>query len=322
MKRLIKFFKKTRKEVVGGVVLILVSFLFFSFFIFQTEEEVSVDYFKKQEEVSEKDNYPKKNTKSEDLDITARAAISVYYKDGKKEVLYQKNKDEVLPIASISKLMTAVVVLEEYNTEEEVQVSGISNFKGWEETKIYDVLSQMIVESDNVSAGVFAMISHRFLETEEGVTATDRFVQEMNSKAEKTGLQKTNFINPSGLDGSSDYNKSTAEEVVNLSIYILENQKEIFEISKKPTYYIYSSNGLVYYKSTNTNFFIHQLEEEWQERIVGGKTGTTFKAGQCLLLVLESPDSDGYLINLILGSEDRFKEMNDLINYINKSYEF
>jgi D-alanyl-D-alanine carboxypeptidase len=308
--------KKQNKRIIitGGVVVFFFISLFLFHFLFKNDEEL----VEKESEVVIKTNIPEKEEeKEEELLIDAEAVLSVYYNDGNKKVLYSKNEDEVLPIASISKLMTALIVFENYNLEEEVDVLGVSSFKGWRETKIKSVVSQMIVESNNVSAFVLAIISDRFLEKEkeENIDSFKLFVEEMNRKAEKIGLENTFFINPSGLDNGNDYNKSTATELAELSIYILENQKEIFDISKIPTYYTYSPDGTIYYKSFNTNFLVYNSEEDWQEEMIGGKTGTTNMAGQCLLIVFKNLEEEGYIINVILGSQDRFEDMNKLINY-------
>ncbi|MCF7845283.1 MAG: hypothetical protein K9M12_00770 [Candidatus Pacebacteria bacterium] len=307
--------KKQNKRIIitGGVVVFFFISLLLFYFLFKNDEEL----VEKESEVVIKTNVPEKEEeKEEEPLIDAEAVLSVYYNDGNKKVLYSKNEDEVLPIASISKLMTALIVFENYNLDEEVDVLGVSSFKGWRETKIKSVVSQMIVESNNVSAFVLAIISDRFLKKdEEKIDSFQLFVKEMNKKAEKIGLENTFFINPSGLDDGSNYNKSTATELAELSNYILENQKEIFDISKIPTYYTYSPDGTIYYKSFNTNFLVYNSEENWQEEMIGGKTGTTNMAGQCLLIVFKKPEGEGYIINVILGSQDRFEDMNKLINY-------
>ncbi len=280
-------------------------------FFYNTEEEVSL-------------SYPEHNNSSlEEPEFTASAVLSLYYSEsGDEKVIYEKNINEVFPIASISKIMTALVVLKHYNTDSPVNVSGVNNFKAWKETEIYDVVFQMLIESNNVSAFVLASISNRFFRESEMSNSVEFFVGKMNEEADKIGLEKTVFFNPSGLDLRSNYNKSTAREIALLSIYILNNEERIFKILRTPFYDIYSPNGMVYYKSVNTNHFIHNKNKEWSDRIIGGKTGTTMAAGQCLLLVLESSKGDGYLINVILGSEDRFKEMDSLINYVESIYEF
>jgi serine-type D-Ala-D-Ala carboxypeptidase (penicillin-binding protein 5/6) len=309
--------KNKKRALFQAVFFVLGVFLISFFFLYKNKEEEVPE----EKEVVVEFQLPEE--KEEEFLIQAEAAISLYYKDGEKKVLYEKNKEKELPIASISKLMTALVVFENYNLEEEVNVSGITNFKGWKETEIKSVVSQMIVESNNISSFVLATVSDRFISKEDfNGNSVQLFVEKMNQKAKEIGLEKTSFINPSGLDEGSKYNRSTATEVADLSIYIIENQKDIFEISKTPIYYVYSPSGTVYYQSFNTNSLIYDQKEDWQKEIVGGKTGTTVMAGQCLLVVLKEPETEGYIINIILGSDSRFDDMIKLVNYIKESYNY
>jgi serine-type D-Ala-D-Ala carboxypeptidase (penicillin-binding protein 5/6) len=311
--------RKNKKRAIVQAVFFVLGVLLISFFFLYKNEKEEVP---EEKEVVVEFQLPEEK-KEEKVLIQAEAVISLYYKDGEKKVLYEKNKEKELPIASISKLMTALVVFENYNLEEEVNVSGITNFKGWKETKIKSVVSQMIVESNNVSSFVLATVSDRFISKEAfNGNSVQLFVEKMNQKAKELGLEKTSFINPSGLDEGSKYNRSTATEVADLSIYIIENQKDIFEISKTPIYYVYSPSGTVYYQSFNTNSLIYDQKEDWQKEIVGGKTGTTVMAGQCLLVVLKEPETEGYIINIILGSDSRFDDMIKLVNYIKESYNY
>jgi serine-type D-Ala-D-Ala carboxypeptidase (penicillin-binding protein 5/6) len=309
--------KNKKRALFQAVFFVLGVFLISFFFLYKNKEEEVPE----EKEVVVEFQLPEE--KEEEFLIQAEAAISLYYKDGEKKVLYEKNKEKELPIASISKLMTALVVFENYNLEEEVNVSGITNFKGWKETEIKSVVSQMIVESNNISSFVLATVSDRFISKEDfNGNSVQLFVEKMNQKAKEIGLEKTSFINPSGLDEGSKYNRSTATEVADLSIYIIENQKDIFEISKTPIYYVYSPSGTVYYQSFNTNSLIYDQKEDWQKEIVGGKTGTTVMAGQCLLVVLKEPETEGYIINIILGSDSRFDDMSKLINHIKETYNY
>ncbi len=275
-------------------------------------------------------SYPER-IDTELLELNANAAISFYYDKEEEKILYEKNINDILPIASISKIMTALVVYDEYKVESELNISrgevgtgaNVMNFRAWENSTIEEVVHQMLIESNNSSAFALALASSRFLvETEENHNAVDLFVAEMNKKANQLGLTNTKFFNPSGLDEGSKNNKSTALEIALLSQYIIENNRTIFEISTLPYYRLYSPDKLIYYQSFNTNYFLHNNEYEWQERIVGGKTGRTIAAGECLLLVLENPNKEGYIINVILGSDDRFGEMEKLVEYIHQAYKF
>ncbi len=256
------------------------------------------------------------------------AVFSFYFDSDNKKVLFEKNSKEVLPIASISKLMTALVVIENYDLEEKLLVTEnevisrteFRDFRAWRETKIEEIVSQMLIESNNSGAFALALISNRFFENDNDPVSG--FVYMMNKKAKEIGLENTQFINPSGLDGKDNYNRSTAEEVAFFAKHIIENSERIFEITKMPSYRLYSPDKTVYYDAVSTNIFLTSNKKEWTEMIYGGKTGFTRAADGCLLLILKVSESDGYIVNVVLGTKDRFLEMENLVNYIYGSYIF
>ncbi len=279
------------------------------------------------EEVIEKIDYPKLIGNNDFL-TEASGVFSFYYDQETEKVLYEKNANKEMPIASISKIMTANVVFEDYNLDESLKVeenevtsrTEFRDFRAWSDTKIGDVLSQMIIESNNSGAFALALISNRFLDYNND--PIENFVEAMNIKAKEIGLLKTNFINPSGLDSIDNYNQSTAKEVALIAKYIIEKNSEIFEISKKPSYRLYSPDRTIYYDAITTNIFLSSEKKDWSEKIYGGKTGWTRAAEGCLLIVLEVPEKNGYIINVVLGAKDRFLEMEKLINFIYESYVF
>lgn len=279
------------------------------------------------EEVVEKIDYPKL-IGDNNFPIEAAGVFSLYYDDETEKILFEKEAEKELPIASISKMMTANIVFENYNLDEGLKVNErdvtsrteFRDFRAWSETKIKDVLIQMIIESNNSGAFALALISNRFFNYRED--SIENFVEAMNIKAKEIGLSKTNFINPSGLDSVNNYNQSTAKEVALIAKYIIEKNGEIFEISQKPFYRLYSPDKTVYYDVITTNVFLSSQKKEWSEKIYGGKTGWTRAADGCLLIVLHVPEKNGYIINVVLGARDRFLEMEKLINLIYESYDF
>ncbi len=305
---------------------IFVSFLILGFFLFFSKEEEDLP----EKKASAEEIYPKNNEeKIEDLPLPkSSAALSVFYpKQGERVVLYEKDSKTPFPIASISKLMTAVIVLENYNLEEEIKIkeseivsrTEFRDFKWWSETKIGDIIYPMLIESNNSAAFALALAGERFFkEDKEGV---ELFIEKMNEKAENIGMEKTYFVNPSGLDGKGEYNLSTVEDIAKLSFYILQQNKNIFEITTFPSFRLYSPDKLMFYEAVNTNDFLHDKNFAWKENIVGGKTGWTHAAYGCLLLLLEVPE-EGNLVNVVLGAEDRFLEMEKLLNYVYNAYQF
>ena len=210
--------------------------------------------------------------------INTRVAISVEInKKGEEKVLFSLNSQDRVPMASISKLMTALVVFDNYDL-------NISTQK---------LINDMLIQSNNDAADSLA-----------GLIDYDDFINSMNDYAKKLGLEDTYFVNPTGLepdDPEKVKNYSTAEDLVKLAKYILENQPEIFEITADRRF-----------ASMSTNKLLTKYPE-----IIGGKTGYSPAAGECLLIVLENPETSTRFINIVLGARDRFLEMTKIINALN-----
>ncbi len=303
---------------------IALPFFIWSVFLRSSDDNQAVDI----ENNVPKIEYPRL-IKEKDLSINAGGVLSIYYDKEREKVLFEKNADQEFPIASISKIMTAHVVLKNYNLNESLKVTEYDvisrtefrDFRAWNGTKIEEIIYPMIIESNNSAAFSLALISNRFLDNNTD-DAVERFVKEMNKEAEEIGLIKTHFINPSGLDAKDRYNQSTAREVSMLAKYIIKQNSEIFEISRMPYYRLYSPDKTVYYDAFTTNVFLSDSKKSWTDKIYGGKTGWTRAAFGCLLLVLEVPETGGYIINVVLGAEERFLEMEKLIDYVYESYIF
>ena len=134
----------------------------------------------------------------------------------------------------------------------------------------------------------------------------------MNLTAEALGLQKTHFINVTGLDpeDSAEINYSSARDLTLLAQELLESSliRQILSTHKINLY----GPELI-----NTNEFLGRISG-----VIGGKTGFTDNALGCFLLILKAPQDNGYLINVVLGADDRFVEMEKLINWLNEAYKW
>jgi len=255
--------------------------------------------------ISQKINQPQVQA----LDIKAEAAVSVLITpEGKRVVLYEKNMSEKRPIASLTKLMTALVASETYNssdvfriTKEAVDQDDLrGDLHTGEVLSLKELLHSMLIESSNDAAWAIA----------EGDSFNiSEFVGLMNEKARKMNLLNTNFVNPTGLDGGNNY--STCNDLTRLVSYLIENNPQILEITKKKSYQVLNPDGSLHHTSENTNLLLGEFPE-----IIGGKTGFTDEAGGCVLLVLEDEDGN-HLIHIVLGTdsrESRFEEMRKLVN--------
>ncbi len=256
-----------------------------------------------------------------DLKILAKSAISVFVDSQEKDlVLFQKNESEKLPIASLTKLMTALVASNIYELSDTIEISKQAieqegekiELKAGEILSVKELLHMALIESSNDAAYALATPNIETKRMEE-----ESFVDLMNLEAYyNIGLnpKTTHFINPTGLDPedpSEDTDYSTAEDLVKLAKYLIKYKPEILEILSQ------KENWSFDYTLENTNELLGEIEE-----IIGGKTGYTDRAGGCLILILEGPRKNTFLINVILGSEDKFEEMKQLINWTKQAFSF
>lgn len=252
------------------------------------------------------------------IEINAKAVISVKVdKQGNKKILFEKNSQEQLAIASLAKLMTAFVVFdldETYSffdlisiTKGAVDQEGSSRYrdlKVGEKLSVENLLYIMLLESSNDAA--FALADP---------IGTKAFINMMNIYAQDIGLENTHFINSTGLepdDPNQAKNYSTARDLVKFTDYAFRKQPRLFEFTTNQTQTIINEDGSVHHVILeNTNKLLEEVPE-----IIGGKTGWTPSAGGCLLIILDDPDSGDYYINIVLGAKDRFAEMRKIINLI------
>ena len=243
----------------------------------------------------------------------SKAAIAIKLSESEriKDIVYSKNYDMVLPLASLTKLMTAAVFLDTptpmdkviaYNSNDNDAGSRLYVSNG-ETMTVKDLFFTMLVGSANNAAN--ALVRSTGLSREE-------FVQKMNEKAKQWGLEHTHFADVSGLDPA---NVSTVYEVAMLSKKVLNNF-QIFQATMSQSYgFVTINTGRPHLiKNTAKEMF----DSPW--RLTGMKTGYLDEAGYCLMVKArqmgEGTDKD--VIAVVLGSssvEQRTREINELLNY-------
>jgi len=253
------------------------------------------------------------------LKVNAASAISIWADNPNPDkVLFSKNVDTKLSIASISKLMTALVVIDNYDLSQQIVISDKAanqtiepdQLKAGEKFYVKDLLYAMLIGSDNTASYALS----------EGVplgSDINKFVDLMNEKATELGLSNTSFSNPTGL-GLSNF--STVQDLIKFSEYLLKNHPSILGITTMPEFDLYTVDGKTLHKIINTDELLND-SSGLVGRIIGGKTGDTKTAGECLLLVVKPIDRQGYFINVILNSDDRFGEMKKIINWADTTYQ-
>lgn len=241
----------------------------------------------------------------ENLEIGAKSALSVKIdKFGNQKIIFEKNPDQILPIASLTKLMTALVVLENYDLSQEIKISkeaidqpeDFGFLRVGERLSVENLLYILLIESSNDAAYALS-----------DLISQEAFVDLMNIEAKFLGLKNTHFVDPGGW-GAQNY--SNARDLVKFSQYLLEKKPIIFEITKIAEFDLYDPEGIFHHRLLNTNKILKEYPQ-----IIGGKTGETLLAGKCLLLVVKAPEEGSFIINVILNSENHFGEMEKLIDW-------
>jgi len=226
------------------------------------------------------------------------------------KVLFEKESTKQARPASLSKLMTAIVVLDKAKLEEVVTISpqimkieGNSvHFSSGEQVTVENLLYALLMQSSNKAA--YALAEHiAGSETE--------FVKLMNNKASYLGLYNTHFQNPAGFDHQDQY--STAFDLAFLAKYALTYPKISQIIATKE--YDFATVGGRHQKLVNSNKLLGQ-----NPYVLGGKTGFTDEAGQCLVTI--SSKDDHKIISVVLGSKARFAQSNKIINEIYNNYQW
>jgi len=224
-------------------------------------------------------------------------------------ILYSENEHDKLPIASLTKLMTAYIILEEEELDSIVTVStNAANTEGssaWlasgETINVESLLYGLLIQSGNDCAVALA---------EFNAGSEENFVAKMNQKAKQLELNETYFTSASGLD---DQGYSTAKDLAFLSMYLLKNEF-IRNITSLSSATVTGTDGYPTHNLTSTN----QLLGSYLN-VKGLKTGKTGAAGECLITVAENSQNHE-ILTVILGSEDRFGETKLLLDWLYNSY--
>jgi D-alanyl-D-alanine carboxypeptidase (penicillin-binding protein 5/6) len=267
-------------------------------------------------------------------DISASAYIVIDHHSG--HVLKEFNANKKLQVASLTKIATAVVVLDWANASGQnldqlatvpTLRPEVSNGQGiqWlpgDRASLKDLLYAALLQSDNVAAETLASHVGRALSGgNDAELHSVSFISQMNALARKLNMLNTRFLNPHGLETlERKLPYSTAEDIAKLSAYAMSNPAFLFIVSqreRKITVQRADSSKLDY-KLVNTNKLVGKSS------IDGIKTGTTKRAGECLAIsAARSPevrkDGETFFITprrleiVVLGSTNRFPEAEALL---------
>lgn len=243
-----------------------------------------------------------------DVNTSAKAAVVMDVKTGR--VLFSKNADAKLPMASTTKIMTVLVAIESGRLSETVKVSKKASFtegssiylKEGEKLTVEELLYGIMLRSGNDAATAVA---------EHIGGSVEGFAAMMNQKAKEIGAVNSHFVNPHGLDHPEHY--TTAYDLALITSYALRNEK-FAEIVKTKAKTISGPPDVNWDRSMkNKNKMLWQFEGG-----DGVKTGFTKRAGRCLV---SSATRDNWkLCSVVLNCGAMWEESSSLLNYAFKSY--
>lgn len=243
--------------------------------------------------------------------LDAKAWVLVDPESGK--VLLGENRDQRLPMASTAKIMSVLVALEEdVNPKQEVTVSeNAASYARppYSNAGLYPfdrVSVEELIKATLVPSGIDAVYA---LAEEVGSGSADRFVDQMNAKAESMNLENTRFENPAGIDAPNQYSsaRDLAEMTIKASEYRLFNDA----VDDIQTTITTQDREITL---TNTNLLL-----QYYPPATGVKTGTTVDAGENL--VSSASEGGESYVAVVLGSGDRYVNSEALLEYAFDRYE-
>lgn len=307
-----------RKKLYISTIVVLFLILFNAIFILKTDYSES-SYETKINELSRTDAqayilpvwdvsyFPIQDTAIQAPVIKAKAGVVYDVKSGR--YLFSKNINEKLPIASLTKILSSIVVAEKLNfkdiitiPKEAVKVDGErQDLYFGERLTVEDLLKMMLIKSSNDAA--YAL---RIYASQNNID----FLKEMNEMAQEIGMLNSYFKDPAGLN---DEAFSNAEDIVKLSKKLLTYPSLVL-IMSKTALDIKSIDGRLHHMES-TNKLIGEIPD-----IIISKTGYTDDALGCMVLIVQVSGDNDRIISIVLGSSERFNDIKKLVEWTKQAH--
>lgn len=252
-----------------------------------------------------------KNVSAVEMEISAKSAILVDFNTGK--VLYSKNENEPLAMASMTKVMSMLLIMEKIDDgslkyDDIVEISTESSSMGGSQIflnpgdkyKVIDLLKGVAMASANDAVVALA---------EKTYGSKEHFIEAMNKKAESLGLKNTHFVNVHGLDKEGHY--SSAYDMSVMARELLKHEK-ILDFTRVYEEYLTKPDGSQIWL-VNTNKLVR-----FYDGVDGLKTGFTQKAGYCLTAT--GKKNNLRLISVVMGEESIEKRSSDTVKLLNYGF--
>ena len=252
-----------------------------------------------------------KNVSAVEMDISAKSAILVDFNTGK--VLYSKNENEPLAMASMTKVMSMLLIMEKIDDgslkyDDIVEISAEASSMGGSQIflnpgdkyKVVDLLKGVAMASANDAVVALA---------EKTYGSKEHFIEAMNKKAESLGLKNTHFVNVHGLDEEGHY--SSAYDMSVMARELLKHEK-ILDFTRVYEEYLTKPDGSQIWL-VNTNKLVR-----FYDGVDGLKTGFTQNAGYCLTAT--GKKNNLRLISVVMGEESIEKRSSDTVKLLNYGF--
>lgn len=247
-------------------------------------------------------------------ELSARAVLVKEPKN--PQPLYRKNPHLVLPIASLTKLMTAIVVYKHASLDDVVRIestdlgteSYLAGLVAGEKIRVRDLLQAMLVSSANDATLALAR-------TVGGTT--EQFVAEMNEQAKALGMNETRFSNPVGFDAAGHY--STVSDLSRLVDEFLR-YPELLVMVREKSAVLASVDGRIRHRISTSNKLLLKYPD-----VIGLKTGYTAEAKGNLIILIAADDAaqaPALYYSIILGSDNREQESEKIMSWVKENFEW
>lgn len=241
-------------------------------------------------------------------------------------MLDSMNKDKLIAPASLTKVLTASVVLRYLKPDDVLTVgselslvnedSSLCFISRGQRLTVYDLLTGLLLPSGNDAAYTLAVSTARRVSGDPDMpdrNAVELFCKMMNEMARELGMKSSHFADPDGWDDPAHY--TTVSDLIKVTKYAL-TVPEIREIVAIPEKYVVFETGesITWY---NANLLLHERSEYYNEYAIGMKNGATDEAGYCLIAVFEKNNKT--YIDIVVGSEsieDRYEMIGRLFDEI------
>ncbi len=258
-------------------------------------------------------------------DIELKAESAIIFNIDSEEVVFERNANERMPLASITKILTALTALDLAPKDTTLTIDaeflnkeGIGGLYAGERWMLGDLLDLGLVSSANdASYAVASYIGSSYfgVNFEEG---KDLFIERMNKKAKEIGMENSTFFNSTGLDEGTRNGGSygSAYDISKLMKYALKYYPSLLEPTRHLDITRVSLDN-IQHRVRNTNTELHKIGG-----ILGSKTGYTNLAGGNLAVIFHARDLNNQFVAVVLGStfNDRFEDVEKLIKATREAY--